>query len=193
MNTSRRPAALRAAEAEVAAVDRRRREDVAAANRARADARTNAAAAQQRVRDAQARLRAVRRGQGERSRRRPPRWRGPTPCSRRAPCRPTAVTKHRVFPPRDPRSCRSWSRRRPRLSACSVTSTNAFRDRASAAAAAAANPPRTRSRLPRIPGGVRERRGQGEAGGGGQGGGRAGHGAARGLGFRNEGDPELPL
>ena len=55
-------AALRAAEAEVAAVDRRRREDAAAANRARADARTNAAAAQQRVRDAQARLRAVREG-----------------------------------------------------------------------------------------------------------------------------------
>ena len=53
-------ASLRAAEAEAAATEKKRRDAAAAANRARADASARAAAAANRARDAQARLRAVR-------------------------------------------------------------------------------------------------------------------------------------
>ncbi len=53
-------ASLRAAEAEAAATEKKRRDGVQAANRARADASARAAAAANRARDAQARLRAVR-------------------------------------------------------------------------------------------------------------------------------------
>jgi DNA repair exonuclease SbcCD ATPase subunit len=51
---------LRAAESEAVKAERRRRDEMAAANRARADASARAAAAANRARDAQARLRAVR-------------------------------------------------------------------------------------------------------------------------------------